>query len=430
MPQNNLQDIEIRSEEVQEILTKVPNKIIRYGNTLILVLIAMLLFISWFVKYPDIISTEVMVTTELPPEKIYANSTGQFEVLLASEGNKVEENEILAVIENSAVYKDVLLLKKIIDTIQIHDQTFYFPIHNIPPLVLGEITNSYSQFENDYHEYILNRKLTPFKSETFANKMSVIEAEARLQNMIYQKELNEKELEFKEKDLERSKIMFENEVIAAQEMEQKEVEFLQAKRAYQGVEASISQIRELINNSKKNLTGTSIKKIQNDLRLKKKAVQSFLYLKKSVKDWEKTYALTTSLQGTVSFLSFWNKNQTAKNGDLIFTIIPEKSKSFIGKIKAPVANSGKIKEGQKVQIKLLNYPSDEFGELNGTVDFISQIPDEEGYYLIDVNLPKELKTTYNKQIEFKQEMMGSADIVTQDLRLIERFFYQLKDIIK
>lgn len=429
MPQNS-REIEIRSEEVQEILSYVPNWMIRWGNTLILVLIMMLLFISWFVKYPDVISTQVMVTTSFPPEKIYAKSSGQFDVFLTQEGAKVSENEILAVIENSALYKDVLLLKSIVDTITTDQDYFTFPINELPPLILGDITTSFSQFENDYSEFVLNEKLTPFKSETFANKMSVIEAKARLQNLLSQKELNKKELEIKETDVERSRKMFSQGVISEKEKEQKEIEFLQAKRSYKSLETSISQIRELISNSAKNLEGTSIKKTQNDTRLKKKAIQSFLYLKKAIRDWEKLYALSSSISGEVSFLSFWNENQTVKSGDLIFTIIPDKSESFIGKIKAPAANSGKIKEGQKVQIKLLNYPSDEFGELNGRVKSISSVPDADGNYLIDVLLPQELVTTYGKSIAFKQEMQGTADIITEDLRLIERFFYQLKNIIK
>jgi len=429
MPQSN-QDIEIRSEEVQEILNKVPNWMIRYGNLLILALILMLLFISWFIKYPDVITSQVMVTTPVPPEKIYARSEGQFEVLLASEGSDVEQNEILAVIENSASYKDVLLLKSIVDTIDIHNENFEFPIDNLQPLVLGDINQIYAQFENDYQEYKLNKELTPYKSQVFANKMSVIEAKSRLQNMLYQKELNKKELDFKKKDLERSRKMFEKGVISEQEKGQKEVEFLQSQRAYRNLDASISQIRELINNSTKNLDDTSIRQTKDDIRLKKKAIQSFLYLDKAIKDWEKSYALKTSMNGKVSFLSFWNKNQSVKVGDLIFTIIPEKSEHFIGKIKAPIANSGKIKIGQKVQIKLLNYPSDEFGELNGKVKSISLIPDQEGNYLIDVELPEKLKTTYKKEIEFRQEMQGNADIITEDLRLIERFFYQLKKIVK
>jgi hypothetical protein len=423
-------NIKLRSEEVQEILGHVPNWMIRWGNTLFLALILMLLFITWFVKYPDVISSEVMVTTSFPPEKIYAKSTGKFEVFLTNEDKNVSENEILAVIENSASYKDVLLLKSITDTITFDHDQFSFPIEKLPFLILGDITTSFSQFENDYSEYILNNKLTPYKSETFANRMSVIEAKGRLQILLSQKNLNQKELEFKEKDLNRSKKMFTQGVISAKEKEQKEIEFLQSKRSYKGLEASISQIRELISNSAKNLEGTSIKKTQNDTRLKKKAIQSFLYLKKAIKDWEKQYALTSSINGKVSFLSFWNKSQTVKTGELIFIIIPNKNNSFIGKIKAPAANSGKIKKGQRVQIKLLNYPSDEFGELNGKVLSISKIPNLEGNYLIDVELPQDLKTTYDKKIAFRQEMKGTADIVTEDLRLIERFFYQLRNIIK
>ena len=429
MPENNHQNTEIRSEEVQEILNKVPNWMIRYGNSLILILIVMLLFISWFIKYPDVISSQVMVTTTQPPEKIFSKSSGQFEVLLANESNTVKENEILAVIENSASYKDVLFLKKIVDSIQIHQEKFQFPIESIPPLILGDITTSFSQFENDYYEYKLNNELTPFKSETFANKMSVVEVRGRLKNLIYQRKLNRKQLEFKEKDLDRSRKMFKQGVISAKEVEAKEIENLQEQRAYKTLETSISQMRELLNSSTKNLDDTSVRKTQSDLRLKKKAEQSFLYLKKAIKDWEKMYALKSSMNGKVSFLSFWSKNQNVKTGDLIFTIIPNKSESFVGKIKAPIANSGKIEIGQKVQIKLLNYPSDEFGELNGKVKSISLIPDQEGNYLVDVELPS-LKTTYKKDIEFKQEMQGTANIITEDLRLIERFFYQLKNIIK
>ncbi len=61
---------------------------------------------------------------------------------------------------------------------------------------------------------------------------------------------------------------------------------------------------------------------------------------------------------------------------------------------------------------------------------MSLIPDKEGLYLIDVKLPKRLITSYNKEIDFKQEMRGTAEIITEDLRLIERFFYQLINIFK
>jgi hypothetical protein len=40
-----------------------------------------------------------------------------------------------------------------------------------------------------------------------------------------------------------------------------------------------------------------------------------------------------------------------------------------------------------------------------------------------------MHTSYDKTIDFKHEMLGSADIITEDLRLIERFFYQLRKAV-
>ena len=259
MPQET-QDIQIRSEEVQEILSYVPNWMIRWGNTLLLFLIIGLLCITWFVKYPDVITAEVMITTTFPPEKLFAKSNGQFEVILAKDGDSVVENQTIAVLENSAFYKDVLLLKSVVDTLEINHQTFRFPIDELPPLILGDVTSAFAQFETSYSDYLLNNQLTPYKSETFANRFSIIEAKGRLQNLQYQKELNKKELSFKEKDVERQKNLFEKGVISAKEYEQKQLEFLQAKRAYKSLESSISQIRELISNSQKTYKAQTLRK--------------------------------------------------------------------------------------------------------------------------------------------------------------------------
>jgi multidrug resistance efflux pump len=429
MPNNN-QQIEIRSEEVQEILSYVPNWMIRWGNTLFLLLIMMLLFITWFIRYPDVITTEVMITTTNPPEKIYANVSGKFDVILIKDGDTVKVNNNLAVIENSALYKDVFLLKRVLDTFAINRNNFSFPINELPPLILGTITSSFNDFENYYSEYILNKKLNPFKNQSSANHLSLIEAKGRLQILKAQKELNLKELGFKEKDLDRHKNLYDKGVISAKEFEQKQIDFLQSKKGFKSLESSISQIREIISNSNKTLKGTSIEKTQQESRLLKKTVQSFYQLKKAIKDWEKKYVLKSSIRGKLSLMSFWNKNQTVKPNDLIFTIIPLSNDSFIGKVIAPAVNSGKIKKGQNVQIQLANYPPDEYGELNGTIKEISLMPNQEGFYLIDVALPKKLITSYSKEINFRQEMKGTANIITEDLRLIERFFYQLKNVIK
>lgn len=431
MPENNsLDNIELRSEEVQEILTKVPHWMIRWGNVLFLSLILLLLLISWFVKYPDIIVSEATITTQIPPQKEYAKTSGKLEAVLVNDNQEVDAYQPLAIIENTANYQDVFKLKTIVDTIKVNNIAFKFPIDSIPLLFLGDIETQYALFENSYIQYQLNKDLQPFSNEALANKLSISELNRRLRNLQLQKDINKTELEFKQKDLQRHKTLFEKGVISAQDYENKQLEFTQAERNFQNFEASISQMREAISNAHKTSKGTEINRVKEEMTLLKNVIQSFNQLKKAIKDWEYRYVLKSNIQGKLSFLNVWNTNQNVNQGDLVFTIIPKENSTYIAKLKAPSQNSGKIKHGQRVNIKLENYPETEFGMLNGTVKNISLIPDDEGLYFVDVELPKKLITSYNKEIEFKQEMRASAEIITEDLRLIERFFYQFKQIVQ
>jgi hypothetical protein len=129
-------------------------------------------------------------------------------------------------------------------------------------------------------------------------------------------------------------------------------------------------------------------------------------------------------------MQIWGVNQTIVAGNQVFTVVPSDNVDYIGKAKAPARNAGKLKVGQVVNIRLANYPDQEFGIIKGKVKSISLTPDSEGNLLIDISLPRGIETSYDKKIEFQQEMSGSADIITEDLRLIQRFFYQFKDIFK
>ena len=430
MPENShLDNIELRSEEVQEILTKVPHWMIRWGNSLFLVLIIMLLLLSWFIKYPDIITSEATITTKIPPQKVFARVTEKIDTILVKDNQKVIKNTPIAFIENTANYKDVLFLKAVLDTITLKKNNFSYPLEEMPLLFLGDIENAYANFENNYIEYILNKQLQPYSNEAVANSITTSELRRRFQNLKSQKKINKTELNFKKKGLDRNKSLFEKGVISAKDYEAKQLEYLQAERNYKNMSSSISQLREAIANSNKTSKGTEITRIREEMTLLKNTIQSFNLLKKAIKDWELQYAFISKINGTVSFLNYWNENQTVTQGDLVFTIIPSEYSAYIAKLKTPSQNSGKIAIGQRVNVKLQNYPDYEFGVLKGTVNNISMIPDKEGFYTVDVLLPKKLVTSYDKTIDFKHEMRGTAEIITEDLRLIERFFYQFKNIM-
>jgi len=432
-PENpgTIDTMELRSEEVQEILTRVPHWMISWGSTLFLILILLILFISWIIKYPDVIPSETFVTTEIPPQKEYATITRKIQTIFVEDNEEVAENTPLAILENTANYKDVFLLKSIIDTITLNNNSFTFPVplDSLPILYLGDIDADFALFENSYAQYDLNKKEDPFANEATANRLSIAESRNRLRSSISEKELAESELSIKKNDLDNHKTLLDKGVISTQQYNEKKLEYIQAEKTLGRINLSISQLRETISGASKTSRGTEINKEREEKKLLKAVNQSIIQLQRAIKDWEFNYLLKSDIAGKVSFMNVWNVNQTVIGGDLVFTIIPSEHSSYIAKLKAPAQNSGKIVIGQTVNIKLENYPDDEFGVLKGTIKNISLLPDKEGFYLVNVALPEKLITTYDKEIVFQQEMRGTAEIITEDLRLIERFFYQLKDVL-
>ena len=104
-------NIELRSDEVKEILQRMPNWIIRSGTTLFFVVIFALLIGSWFFRYPDIIHSKLVLTTLNPPAELVARSSGQIQNLYVSDNQEVKKGELLAIIENPAVNDDVFVFK-------------------------------------------------------------------------------------------------------------------------------------------------------------------------------------------------------------------------------------------------------------------------------------------------------------------------------
>jgi multidrug resistance efflux pump len=273
-------NLELRSEEVQDILTKMPHGIIRWGSLVFLLILCALFFISWMIKYPDIVTTEVFITTEVPPEKIIARTTGKIEAILIADRSIVAPNTPLAVIENSASFKDVFLLKSITDTIDIEKSTFPFELFRT--VQLGEVESSFALFQKEYIASQLNSEMLPFLVEKNAQKLELNQLKERLAILISQKELNQNELVLLSSDVERYKKLFEKDVIASQEMDKQKLNFIQAEKNYKNLLSSISQLKSTINELNKQSLTTDINENTTNINLERSVYQSFYQLKKAI----------------------------------------------------------------------------------------------------------------------------------------------------
>ena len=79
----------------------------------------------------------------------------------------------------------------------------------------------------------------------------------------------------------------------------------------------------------------------------------------------------------------------------------------------------KSRPGQKVNIKLSGYPYLEYGMVRGVVKSKSLVPSGDAY-IIEIDLPDGLTTLYGMKLDFTQNMQGTAEIITEDIRLLQK----------
>ncbi|MDG1573289.1 HlyD family efflux transporter periplasmic adaptor subunit [Robiginitalea sp. M366] len=424
------QEEPLRSQEVQEVLSKPPKWIIRYGITIVFFITALILLLSSLIKYPDIVEAEVLVTTSSPAEHIIARSSGALDTIYFDNGSQVSKQDVIGVIRNTARTNDVYQLKGYIDTFDVSKDVLEFPVESFNQYSLGDVGPMYTLFANDILEYRLLEKLGTYKNEIQANRQSLSELTQQLNSQIFQRRLLEQEYNLFLNDFSRYETLFSKGVISQQEMEGKKIEKLNFENRISTMSISISKLRETLSSSNYMLRSTELNRTEESLRILGSLAQNLNALKKAILDWEYSFVLKASIEGKVSFKEFWGPNQFVSAGLEVFTVLPNRSEGLVGRLIIPSQNSGKVKIGQDVNIKLDNYPYQEFGFLQGKVVNKSFSPDSNNNYFVFISIPDGTLTTYGERLPFDQELLGIAEIVTNDLSVVERIFNKLRKVLQ
>ena len=216
--------------------------------------------------------------------------------------------------------------------------------------------------------------------------------------------------------------------ISQSELEQSSSNILQFKSTLTDMDLSI-----LSNYSTFSQLNHDIEKLKLNHKVQKQLVntnllKSFQLLKAHIVSWEKNYLICSPICGHVSYTTFWSANQNVKTGEVVLSVVPEDTMQIKVRLQFPVQNSGKVKVGQRVNIKLHNYPFHEFGMLIGSMSNISSVPNNL-QYSADVILENGLVTSYGERLPRVQQLTGVAEIHTDESSLLMRFFNPLKALL-
>lgn len=423
-----LDNIKLHSEGVQDILTDPPHWLIRWGNTTILLLLLMILLLSCVINYPEFVPAKLSLTSRNAPEKLEVRADSKIEKIFVEDNQHVKKGQLVLVLQSTADYADVLRLKELIHAVgsgAVED----FPLQQAARLKLGEIQADYNTFAHALTDYQLYLRLQPYSPEYAAANKNISELRNRIRTMQQQKIIEQTKYELADAEFKRYQKLFDKKVISASEFNQQKLQFLQAEQDLENMDMTISQLQQETHSIEQNKSGVTINNEKDKINLDVQVGLLFEQLRKSLNTWERDYALRSSTDGIVSFQQFIRANQFVKSGDILLSVMPTDNNVLIATLTVSSINSGKIKNGQKVLLKLDNFPYQEFGMVEGRVKNMANAPDKDGQYYVYVDLPYGLKTSFKNTLTFDKELKGSAEIVTQDLRLIERVFYQLRKLL-
>lgn len=410
------------SEEVEDIIGRAPNWVIRRGNIMIACLVALLLLGAWFVRYPDIISAPVIISAAAPPVELVARASGRITEMDIKDGGYVKEDQVIAVIDNPANSKDMLYLKTLAETI---DTTLDIGkkiagMGLSQNLQVGDVQSDYAalfQAVNNYNFF--------FNNKYYSSKRQVIDRQQKDNEKIKEGILQREQLLAEQLKMDRWKdsinqILVREKVIAPTEYNEIRKTYLSQRMTNTDNANSLLQAEQQQKEYQK-----SISDLQQQYKTEEKDILAAIKdaakrIKGQIANWEKLYILRSPIEGKLTFFRVWKANQYVTVGSPVFMVVPA-VQQFEIRAQLPIYKAGKIKAGQKVLIKLQEYPYEEFGMLKAKVDHLTNVA-LDSVYMVQLKLENGLLTTRNREIASRPVINGMADIITNDKNILERIF--------
>lgn len=425
------------SEEAQEILGRIPSWIIRWGVTVIFCLFAGIILGCCIIRYPERVKGTVIITTGNSPVDVLAKSAGNIERISVSNGELVKEGDVLGVIYTGADYRDILAVDTCLAIIacrpleeSVFNEKLYMKYY------MGTLQGQWSSFVSLCRQYrecmmrgVMRKRMMLVREQIDKQKEYYSQMQVRVSAMM-------EDLRYEKKNFMRDSLLFDMDVVSEQVFDESARRLLQVHNSISSFRMQMTSMELSIIQLEQQLVELSIKEEDETLAYEQEIHTYMERLFAEMRNWKLTYLLTAPISGHVSFVRKWDEGQFMNTGDHYLTVVPDDAQSVIGIVKIPQASFGRVNVGQRVNVKLDGYPYMEYGMLVGTIASLSSVPEESGSGLIGAQytarilFPNGMVSTYGKELRMIQKMEGTAEVITEEKRLIMRFLDPIVTLFK
>ena len=402
-------DIDRRSEEVTDIIERMPTGWTRIMVTIIMILVFVMVSLGFIIKYPDTVMGQITITCEKAPVRLISSASGRLQ-LLVNNNSKVEKGTCLGYLETGAVYEDVLRVDIICSVILKEDTQLSLPCN----LELGALSVYYNDFVLAYNLYDKLRRTKVY--ENMRQKLH----NQRISDMQVSENL-EKEVSLSDQVIANMSEQYKFDSLLYRTGALSEEDMIKQYNAVLSSRQSNIELKSmgLVKRSEINSIDIELAKIDVNVREELNSAycsmaSKFNVLVNQVRQWKEHYLFIAPISGILQYQEFWRNNMYVNISSEVFSISPDRN-HIIGELIVPAAGAGKIKIGQDVNVKLADFPYDEYGYVRGQVGSMATITHSmetsEGKikgYLVTVSFPDGLITNFRKQLHLNFESVGSG----------------------
>ncbi|MDR0386351.1 MAG: HlyD family secretion protein [Prevotellaceae bacterium] len=418
-----------RSEEVQTIIDRMPTQGTAYVAIITTALISIIITLGFLVRYHDTVDGQISITALNAPVRLVSNNSGRLH-LLKENGSTVTEGAVISYIYNSADYYDVNTVDSIVN---LCDMTKIAEIPLNEQLELGEISPAYSNFYKAHQQYHYFISSNAYDIRRNSLKSQIEMDHHILINIKNEISIRTEILKISSEQLLKDSVISSQKAMSEAEYVKQKSEHLTAIEVYQRLQTELSSVQSRIKKNMMDIEQLDTEEKESTHRLWLELITNKNELVNRIAVWKQNFVIVSPIGGKLEYLDFWRQNSFVQTEQELYSVIPLKNE-LVGEVMIPAYGSGKVELGQQVNVKLQNYPYDEFGSIRGIVKSISHITNKKRVenggnmdaYRVIVEFPDGSVTNYGAQLDLNFESKGMAEIITKNKRLIQRLFDNLK----
>jgi multidrug efflux pump subunit AcrA (membrane-fusion protein) len=416
--------IELRSDDVQEIIGTPPRMIVRWGTLVVTGAVFVMVALSFWVQYPDKVRGRVTITSKIAAVRVNAQKSDLISKIHVEDGDKVKEGDLLVEMQSAANFEDVEELEEFTKDLNNADQSelLEFLSSDFRQLEIGTLQPLYAEMQTNFDKF-------QFYEQNKAAAKEITQVKRQIQNInsgirIQKRKLKDAKATQKLEEIkyERLRNLRNSNDIAPQKVEDQEKIWIAARTRVKEIEDEINSRLLQISGLNKNIG--SVESTDSETNN-----ENYINLRSSINNligaidrWNEENLLIAAMNGKVSMVQNWSEKQYIEQGKEIMAILPEDLEdNYFTQLFIPIRGSGRIEVGQRVLLKLDNYPYREFGQLEGVVIEPPGLQREEGLP-VKIKLINGLITQSKKVLKLEQELRGEGAIITENRSVFVRIF--------